>query len=199
MSITDYTIRQAGRPANILRSTGTIKTHMMAEATGMSAGKRRADPFTDYEHTFWLPSDTDIVTGEMIFSDGKYYLALSVETKYRFGSVEYYRGMLYECNSLISIFSFSKISKKHDSLVQSGVRCLLTQGRVQDVPSDGAAISARVVPGKDTPLYVYLRNIDGLEKDHIFVDGDGRRFRVSDRVDVFSAGGISSFMVVWER
>ena len=197
MSEFDETIRIGGKSATIIRTPTNITTYIMNDVTGMLVGKRRPDPMTDYENGFILPSDCGVVNGDLLLADSKYYLVMSLQAEKPFGELSFYRGMLYECNSLVSIYSYSTTTKKHSVLVKADVSCLITQVRAQAM-NDDKAMAIREYRGKIQPFQVFMQSSAGLTKDHIIVDQNNRRFRVAKDFDPFITENILQTQVLWE-
>lgn len=198
MSLIDENIRLSGRPATIIRSTGSVSTFMTAEVTGMEAGRRRLDPLQDFETAVMMPSDSGIVTGDLILLGSEYYLAMAAESKFYSSDMEYLRGLLYKCNSIVSIYYFNTTSKKYDTLHKSSIHCLITQVRAQAGVEDKSLI-VKEYRGKSQPFQVFMKESDGLTSECIIVDQGNRRFRVSKDFDVFIADGISQSQCMWEN
>lgn len=198
MSLVDDTIRLSGRPVTIIRNTGSVSTFMTGEITGTGAGRRRLDPFLDYETAVMIPSDAGIITGDLALSDSEYYLCMAVEKKFYASDMEYYRGLLYKCNSVVSIYYFDTTSKKYDSLHKANVHCLITQVKAQAGMEDKALI-IREYRGKSQPFQVFMRESEGLKSECVIVDQDSRRYRVSKDFDVFIADSIAQTQCMWEN
>lgn len=204
MSLIDETIRLDVRKqdASIIRDGATVdSTYMVAEATGMDAGRRRLDPFYDYESFARFPSDADLVSGDMVLSDSVYYLVMAIEQKKCEDEIGYYRATLYKCNAIVSIYYFNTTTKKHDTLHASNVYCLITPARaLQDWDEDRALIN-RQYRGRQAPFLLFAQDESGIVSniDCVVIDASSRRFRVSKEVDVFATDGISQCQVLWER
>lgn len=197
MSLMDETIRLVGKPATIIRDSGNIETYMLSQEIGLIVGKRKPDPYFDYEHGFMFQPDSGIVSGDLVLSDNVYYLVMSISNEMPFGQLLYYRGMLYECNSLITIYSYSSITKKHSVTFKSDVRCLITQVRSQEWNDDKASV-IKGYRGRTQPFQVFMRASEGLTKDHIIVDQSSRRYRIAKDFDPFIADGILQTQCLWE-
>lgn len=198
-SVTDETIFQRGLLATIIRDSGDIETYTISEITGEKAGRRRLEPALGFDHAFWFMSDSEAKSGDLIRIDTDYYLVMALEPKYEYGELEYYRGTLYKCNSVVTIYT-AGASGKDDTVVKAGVKCLITQVRGQDWDVDRAlALPNRSYRGSQKPFQVYMRGSEGLERKHSLVDQDERRYKVSKDFDVFTADGITQTECLWER
>lgn len=202
MSLVDETIRLDARKQSItiLRESGNISSYMVSEVTGIDTGKRRLDPFYDFETFARMPSDSGIVSGDMGQSGNDYYLVMAIESKWLADEIGFYRCTLYKCNSTVSVYYFNNTTKKHDTLHKSNVRCLITQVRAREWDED-KALAVRQYRGRQQPFQLFVQESSGIVSgvDCIVVDQSNRRFRVSKEIDVFIAGGISQAQIIWER
>ena len=195
MSLSDETIRLSGRIVTIVRAAGNVTTYMAAAELGNLVGKRKPDPFYDYEVGMIFPSDSTIVEGDLILEGSIYYLAMSVSPTYLGADLQYYHGMLYKCNSVISIYGYDSVTKKPDDLIKADVQCLITQVRAQSQDEDKNIVD-RNYRGKLKPFQIFMRYTEGLTNVSAIVDQDSRRFRVNKQFDVFVASGIVQAQVI---
>lgn len=200
MSIFDETIRLDPRAQDItiIRATN-VESYMIAEATGIDAGRRRLDPFFDFEYMAKLPSDSNIVTGEIIKGSNDYFLVMATEGKMFEEALGFYKCNLYKCNSIISVYYFNQTTKKYDILHKSGIHCLITQVRAQEWDEDKTLV-IRQYRGRQQPFQIFTKSDSGIIKDMgcILIDQDNRRFRVNKESDMFIASGISQCEILWE-
>lgn len=190
-------ITLAGIPIQIIRDAGNVNTYMFYGALGRIAGKYRATPDDTYQNGYYLPTNCGAVSGDLILADGEYYLLVSIEKVFDNGTLACYKGMLYKCNSVVTIKSFNTTTKKHDTVKKSNVRCLITQVRAQEWNDDKAMV-VKEYRGKTQPFQVFMRASEGLTKDDIIIDQDNHRFRIGKDFDVFTSDGITQTQVVWE-
>lgn len=190
-------ITLAGIPIQIVRTPSNINTYMFYGALGRIAGKYRANPEDAYQNGYYLPTDCGAVSGDLILADSEYYLLVSIEKIFDNGMLACYRGMLYKCNSVVTIKSFNSTTKKHDTVKKSNVHCLMTQVRAQEWNDDKVMV-VREYRGRTQPFQVFLRESEGLTKDDIIIDQDNRRFRVGKDFDVFTSDGITQTQVFYE-
>lgn len=192
MSNQNEAIRLAGRAVTILRTGGNVSTYMYDAELGDLPGKRRPDPFFDFEVGMLFPTDSTITEGDLIQAGSEYFLTMSVAEK-RLGNIlRSYRGMLYRCNAVVSIKNFS------GSSIATGVHCLITQARVREQDEDKALIERRN-KGRTQPFQLFMRDSEGLIKTSYIEDASSRRFRVSKQFDPFIAGGIVQAELMWEN
>lgn len=198
MSLIDEAIRLDVRKRNatIIRTGGNISTYMVAEMTGIEAGKRRLDPYFDFEVSAKLPSDCGVVSGDLIQCGSGYYLVMAVEEKWIADELGYYRCALYKCNSVVSVYYFNRSTTVHDILYKSGVRCLITQVRAQEWDDDKTLL-IRQFRGRSTPFQIFAKNDSGIlpGTDCVLEDQAGRRYRTDKEFDVHVAEGISQTQV----
>lgn len=198
MSEVDETIRLAGRSSVIIRAGGNVNTFMYSDKTGQIIGKRKPDPYFDYELAAWFPSDSSIVEGDLVLQDSKYYLVMSVDKDYLDEDIQKYTCMLYECNSLVSIYEYNSVSKKYDSLIKDNVSCLITQVRAKEHIEDKSMV-VKQYRGRRIPYQLFIRNNEGLTNTSIIVDQDNRRFRIGKQFDMLITSGIIQTEVLWEN
>lgn len=196
-SLVDETIRLAGRQATILRSPANISTYVIDEITGVDSGKKQLDPYLDFETAVRFLSDSTVVCGDMVQIGSDYFLVMAVEVERAFNSIEFYRTRIYKCNSTVSVYYFSAITKLFTTLHLSGVRCLITQVRAREWNDDKSLI-IKGYGGRIQPFQVFAQDDSGITKESALVDQAGRRFRVSKEFDVFIADGILQSQVIWE-
>lgn len=200
MSIVDEDIRIAGLAASIIRTPSNISTYVMAEITGSEAGRRRLEPALSFDHSFRFMTNSGIVTGDLVSIGTNYFLVMALEPKNIHGILEYYRGTLYKCNSVVTIYGFNSTTQKDDLVIKQNVRCLITQVRAQEWDTDKAlALPNRTYRGRTQPFQVYMRASEGLTVKHYFKDQSGRNFRVSKDFDVFISEGILQTEAMWEK
>lgn len=197
MSELDETIRIAGRSTTIVRDAGNVGTFMYSDKTGLIIGKRKSEPYFDYEVAAWLPSDSTVVSGDLILQGSTYYLVMSVDQDYIGDDLQRYSCMLYECNSVVSLYSYNDISRQHDTLVKAGVNCLITQVRASAQKED-KNIAIKGYGGKRQPFQYFMRDSEGLTNISTIVDQDNRSFKVNKQFDIFIADGIVQTQVIWE-
>lgn len=178
--------------------TVNVETYMVAELTGVESGRRRLDPFFDFENFAKFPSDSGIVSGDLILC-GTYYLAMAIEEK-RFVDEEVsgYRATLYKCNSIISDYRLDATTRKPTVLQKSGIHCLITQVRSQAWDEDKATM-IKQYRGRQQPFQVFAQAASGITAESILVDQSARRFRVSKESDVFISENILQAEILWER
>lgn len=179
--------------------TVNIETYMVAELTGVESGKRRLDPYFDFENFAKFPSDSGVVSGDLILCGSLYYLAMAIEEK-RFVDEEIsgYRVTLYKCNSVISDYRLDITTRKPTVLQKSGIHCLITQVRAQAWDEDKATM-LRQYRGRQQPFQVFAQAASGISVESILVDQSTRRFRVSKESDVFISENILQAEILWER
>lgn len=208
MSLVDETIRLDIRKqdASIIRNGAVVAppggtTYMVAEATGMDAGRRRLDPFYDYESFARFPSVAALIAGDIVLSDSIYYLVMALEQKICEGENGYFRATLYKCNAIVSVYYFNTTTKKHDTLHASSVNCLITPARALQEWDEDRALINRQYRGRQAPFLLFAQDESGIVSniDCVVIDASNRRLRVSKEVDVFVADGISQCQVLWER
>lgn len=196
MSILDETIRISGRTVTLVRIAGDVTTYMRDSQTVL-AGKRRIDPLSDFEVGAMFPSDSGIVSGDLVYDTVTYYLAMSVLSRKVWDELLCYDAMLYKCNSLVSIYYYNSSSKKPDLLIQENVPCLITQVRAPEWNEDKVAM-AKSYKGKLQPFQVYMQDAQGLTNTSYIKDASGRHYRVSKDFDIFIAEGIIQCQALWE-
>lgn len=197
MSLSDEAIRLSGRVVTIVRSGANVTTFMAAAELGNIVGKRKPDPFYDYEVGMMFPSDSTIVEGDLILENSNYYLAMSVAETYLGSDLQYYRGMLYRCNSVVSIYGYDSNTKKPDNLIKANVQCLITQVRAQNQEED-KALTVKNYRGKNKPFQIFMRDTEGLLNTSVIIDQGNRNFRVNKQFDVFVASGIVQTQMILE-
>lgn len=192
-------IRMAGDPATIVRDAGNVSTHIYFEAIGTSvAGRRRLEPDRQHEAGYLFPTDSGVVSGDLVLLNDIYYLVMSLTEKRVHGFFVAYRGMLFRCNSEISVYYFNPATSKADTLHKSGVRCLITQSFVKEWPDDTEMVFDRYRSSSE-PFWLYTQEGAGIKKEGcVIVDQDGRRFRVGKEGDPFITEGILQSQVFWE-
>ncbi len=134
----DESIRLAGRQVEIIRSSGNLSTYMWAYSTGYLAGKRKQEPVFQHEAGAMFPSNSDIVAGDLVYDYTNYFLVVSLSQDIHYGEAYGFRAMLYKCNAIVSIMGFNNATNHHDTLVQAGVHCLITQVQAMAWDEDGA-------------------------------------------------------------
>lgn len=194
----DREIKLAGMPVTIIRVVENIETYVYYGHLGHVAGKTRGDPKDVFQAGYYLPTDCEAASGDLLFIDNDYYLLMSFEKVFNNGILTCYRGMLFKCNSIVSIYYFNSSTGEHSILHRSGVHCLITQVRAQDVPDD-KALAIREYRGKQTPFQIYMRDSEGLKKEAVLKDQDGRRYKVFKDFDFFVADGITQTQILWEN
>ena len=201
MSFIDEDIRLAGRPATIIRDAGNISTYATAESTGQDAGRRRLDPNFGFDYTFKFMTDSGIASGDLVVINSEYYLVITLEPKYVFGDLEYYRGTLYKCNSVVSIYYLNNTTKKYDTLHKADVQCLIAPVRAREWDEDKAIIMPnRGYRGQTQPFQVLARSSDGiLTEGCIIKDASDRRFRVNKESNPFLSDGVFLSEIEWEN
>lgn len=197
MSELDETIRIAGRAVTIVRDAGNVSTFMYSDKTGQIIGKRKTEPYFDYEVAAWLPSDSTVVSGDLILQGSIYHLVMSVDKDYTGDDLQRYSCMLYECNSVVSIYGYNAVSKELDTLIKSSVNCLVTQVRASAQKED-KNIAIKGYGGKRQPFQCFMRDSEGLTNISRIVDQYSRSFKVNKQFDMFIANGIVQTQIIWE-
>ena len=176
----------------------SIITYMVAEETGLDAGRRRLDPFFDFETAVKLPPDCGILPGDLIKTGDTYFLVMSLEDKWLMEQRGYYKGLLYRCNSVISIYYFNSTTGKYDTLHKSGIHCLITQVRARAMNEDKAYIVSGY-QGKTQPFQIFAQSVSGIKSGCVLIDQDNRRFRISKDFDPFITDSILQTQCMWEN
>jgi hypothetical protein len=196
MSILDETIRISGRTVTLIRIAGDVTTYMRDSQTVL-AGKRRIDPLSDFEVGAMFPSDSGIVSGDLVYDTVTNYLAMSVLPRKVWDELLCYDVMLYKCNSLVSIYSYSAVYQKTNLLVKADVPCLITQVRAPEWNEDKVAM-AKTYKGKLQPFQVFMQDGNGLTNTSYIKDAAGRHYRISKDFDIFIAEGVIQCQALWE-
>jgi len=198
--ILDPEIELAGVPCEIVRTGGNLTTYIVSASIGRVAGKFRANPEEIHQNGYLLPTDCGAVIGDLFLKDGEYYLLMTFEKMYDNGEHSCYRGQLFKCNSVVDVYYYSDATKKHTTLHESGVHCLITQSRLSEINEDKAYMM-RDYRGRTQPFNFYAQESCGIlgEGKTIIVDQDSRRFRVLKDFNPFIADNILTTAVEWEN
>lgn len=198
MSVLDETIRLAGRSVQIIRDTGNVDTYMYYTSTGRTAGKFKLNPDDDHETGFLFPSDSGVQSGDLVYAGSDYYLVVSLTDLVVFGEVWGYKGLLYKCNSVVTVRHWNATTSQFEDY-KTGVRCLITQERAQGWMEDKSLLQPVRYRGKRQPFTLYAQTSSGIDIHSRIVDQDGREFRVGKDQNPFTSGGILITQVMWEN
>lgn len=186
-------ISEVGRSVSIIRTAANVASFMWIP----DKRQRALDPYTDHIFTAWMPIESGVLPGDLLLYDSEYYLAMARNKQEQFGEDEYYRTVLYKCNSTVSINTYNASTEKFDTLIRSGVRCLITQTPGMELEED-KTIAMAPYHGRTQPFQVFMRSTEGLTNQSVLVDQSGRNFRINKDVDLFIENGIVRAEVMWE-
>jgi len=194
----DETIRMAGVSATIIRSSGNISTYMRQDATGMLAGKRYIKPENEYVKGFLIPSDSGVVVGDYIQSSGINYLVMAIDPIDLCDGLDGYRGTLYQCNEVVSVYGLDAITAKPNDLLSSNTPILISPTERGVSESDSGQINGKW--GQKEIVYsVFMQAGQGGETAMSLIDSASRRLRVLKNYDPFVASGLIKISVVLEN
>ena len=189
-------IRLAGAEIEIVRDDGNLYTYMYYGHVGKMAGKYRSNPDDIHQAGYYLPTDSGVKSGDLIKSFDDYYIVASLVSVNMYGDIACYKGMLFRCNSEVSVYYYDSTAKKHDTLHKAGVRCLITQSRVGQGWQDDKSF-VMDYKGRSQPFSLYAQALSGVNKECKIVDSYGRVFRTSKDMDVFIIDGVIQTQILW--
>jgi hypothetical protein len=184
----------------IVRTPKNLAAYGIIEATGMDVGRRRLDPYFDFEFSARMPSDCGVVAGDMLIVGSDYYMVMGIEPKQIIAEVGYFKMSVFKCNTIVDIYTFTIGTNNYTTLAKSNVHCLITQVRANEWSEDKALLVPKY-RGRQQPFQLYVQASSGIVSgyDCVLVDSAGRRFRISKNIDVFISDGISQTQIMWER
>jgi hypothetical protein len=195
----DEEIKIAGNVVEVIRTnTPNYTTHMYYGHLGRVAGKYRANPNEIHQAGYYLPTDSGVESGELLYDGTSYYLVASIIPVIMYGTVACYRGMLYMCNQTISIYAYNSTTKMQDSLVSENIPCLITQGRNFGA-GDDKSLMIDEYKGKQFPFDLYLQESSGLTRECRIITADGNKFKVQNDFDIFYSGGLIKTQILWSK
>lgn len=190
MSAVDDVIKTVGIACTLIRTGGNVSTFFYANPKdNWSSG-------VPYERSVMMPTDSSIVSGDIVSQGSDYYLAVNTLEDRRAGEFFYYRVRMYKCNSLVTIRSQNPTTKLFvDS--STNVQCLITQ--LSSETSEDKSIVVPQYSGRDKLFNCFMPSSKNLNKNQILVDASGRQFRVTENMDPLYAVGVVRAMVKWEN
>lgn len=183
-SLIDDTIKMAGRPITILRAAGNLSSFFW----NGTFNRKGLEPPRSYERFFLIPSDSGIVTGDLIQDGTDFYLVMSLSREGEFGETWAFQGTLFKTNSVVSLNKYATGTQIF-SQTKTGVNCLITRAHAfRGAEDDMAVLSSR--SGRGSLWTLYARTSEGIDKGHTITDQDARDWRVTADSDPSLAGGI---------
>lgn len=186
-------LREVGRSISIVRSPSNVASFMWIP----DRRQRSLDPYSDFSFVAWLPIESGAVPGDLVIYDSEYYLVMARNKQEQFGESEYYRAVLYKCNSTVTIKVYNDATEKFDTTVGTGIHCLITQTPGMELEEDKTLVTA-TYHGRMQPFQVFMRTSEGLTNQSILTDQAGRNFRINKDFDLFIENGIVRAEVMWE-
>lgn len=194
----DTEIRLAGALVNIKRTPRDIQTYLYHGHIGSIGGTRRVDPGSEHQAGYYLPAGSGAVSGDIIQIGNVYYLIVTLLDVYFNGEIVCLRGTLYRCNAVVSLYKYNSVTKKPDTLVGSGLHCVVTQESSYGLNEDKAMV-VNQYRGTSIPFNIYMRESDGLTKDvRLLIDQHQRRFRILNDFNPYLADGVVQTQASWE-
>lgn len=196
MSTLDETIRLAGRAVTLIRSGGNVSTYMYYTTTGRVAGKSKLNLADDHEGGFLFPSDSSVVAGDLVLAGTDYYLVVALADIVVFGEAWGYKGMLYKCNSVITVQHWNSVTDLFEDY-KADVHSFIIHEGEQAWAEDKSLLRPTKYRGKRKPFTLYAQTSSGINSNSVIIDQELRKFRVSKDHDPFAADGILITQVLW--
>lgn len=177
----DEVIRSVGLACTIVRTSGNVSTYFY-----INPGKSWKDA-APYARDGMMPTDSGVVSGDLIQYGSEYYLVVAILDDRRAGEFFFHKIRLFKCNNTITIKSYDAATKAFiDS--KTGVPCLIVDGRASVMSDRGIMVPGYT--GKDLSYYLYAQDGAGISKNSIMVDLAGRHLRALDSINYYFAGGL---------
>lgn len=183
-SIVDDSIKQAGFPMTIVRSGGNLSS-MFWKGT---FNKRGLDPTKSYERFYLIPSDSEIVEGDLVQDANFSYLVMSLSREEEFGEFLCYQGTLYKCNSIVTVRKYDTTTQGFP-IFKTGIHCVIMRAN-RGFIDDDKATAAPSHAGQGNLFLVYAQASTGIDKKCVVTDQNGNDFEVSNDVNPTIANGI---------
>jgi len=177
----DEVLKSVGEPVTIIRTGGNVSTYLYINPKGSF---ERSAP---YERNCMMPTDSGVISGDLIQHGSDYYLVVNLFEDRRVGEFFDYKARLFKCNTTVAVKAYNSMTKAFAN-VKTGVPCLIIDSNAYLMSDRGVTVPG--YSGRDDVYYLYAQSGAGIDKNSILVDAASNHFRATDNINAFFASGV---------